>query len=147
MAKKLQSFSIKKVKHTVNAKDATAEQFKKFVVDKGLEVLDCEMITKFQGARTNSFKVTVDSKDYDKSQNPQFWPYRVGIRFFKHFRENMDWSNQSNQTLAGNGTGVPSQNVPSQNVPNSSVVSNIPSQPVILSTNNRFEGLPSNVSA
>ena len=48
------------------AKDATAEQFKKFVENKGLYILDCECITKFQGARTISFKVTIDSKDYDK---------------------------------------------------------------------------------
>ena len=41
------------------AKDATAEQFKDFVVTKGLDILDCELITTFQGARTNSFKVTV----------------------------------------------------------------------------------------
>ena len=124
------------------AKDATAEQFKTFVEDKGLEILDCELITKFQGARTISFKVTIDSKDYDKSQNPQFWPYRVGIRLFRHFREKMDWSNQSNQTLAGNTNGVSSQTVSGgvpANQPNSS-------GPINLKTNNRLNSLPNNVN-
>ena len=78
------------------AKDATADQVKEFVVKNGLEVIDCELITTFSAARTNSFKITIHAKDYDKSQNPQIWPHRVGIRAYKHFRPKAPlWKEQS----------------------------------------------------
>ena len=44
------------------AKDATAEMLKGFVTNKGLEIISCELLTKFEGARTNSFKVTFHAK-------------------------------------------------------------------------------------
>ena len=120
------------------AKDATADNFKNFVTNKGLEVLTCELLTKFDGARTNSFKITIDSKNYDKSLDPQYWPYRVGVRMFRHFRApNVSWANQSGQqNPALNVAPSSGQNIPAQFQP---------SQPMNLSVSNRFESLENNI--
>ena len=67
-------------------KNVTAVELSRFLEKKGLPILDCKLLTTFQGARTNSYKVTIKSFDYQKSQDPSTWPYRVGVRQFKHIK-------------------------------------------------------------
>ena len=66
-------------------KNITALQLSKFLQEKGLSVKDCSLLTKFEGARSLSYKVTIKSTDLDIAKNPGIWPYRVGVRLYKHF--------------------------------------------------------------
>ena len=70
------------------AKHVTALQLSKFVQDRGLDILDCVLLTKYDGARSLAFKVTIKAMDFEKSKNVDIWPYGVGVRRFKHFNEN-----------------------------------------------------------
>ena len=49
---------------------------------------DCRFLTKFEGAISFSYKVTIKSTDLELAKNEKIWPYRVGVRLFKHFTEN-----------------------------------------------------------
>ena len=31
----------------------------------------------------------INPSDYEKAKDPSIWPYRVGLRLFKHFNNNM----------------------------------------------------------
>ena len=44
------------------------------------------MLTKFEEARSLSFKVTIKAEDFEKANNPAIWPYRVVVRKFVNFR-------------------------------------------------------------
>ena len=56
------------------------------MVGKGLEVVECELMTKFIAeSRALTFKVTIKAKDLEKAKNPEIWPARVGVRMYKHF--------------------------------------------------------------
>ena len=85
------------------AKDATADQLKEFVENKGIEVVEIELLTQFPvAARTFTFRIAIKPRDYDKAMNPDVWPYRVGVRIYKPKRIRVDqqnsWTNQSGQT-------------------------------------------------
>ena len=67
-------------------KNVTAIELSRFLEKKGLPTLDCKLLTTFQGARTNSYKVTIKSCDYQKSQDPSIWLYRVRVMQFKHIK-------------------------------------------------------------
>ena len=68
------------------AKDASDEKLKNYLVGKGLEVVECKLMTKFIAeSRALSFKVTIKAKDLEKAKNPEIWPARVGVRMYKHF--------------------------------------------------------------
>ena len=64
------------------AKDVTAIQVSQFIEAKGIKVLDCVLLTKYEQARTLSYKITIKARDYGKSQNLSMWPYRVRVRVF-----------------------------------------------------------------
>ena len=42
-----------------------------------------EAVTKFEGARSLTYKIVVKASDYDKAINPDIWP--VGVRKFNFF--------------------------------------------------------------
>ena len=67
------------------AKHVSGIQLSHFLEGKGLHVLSCDLLTKYEGARSLSYKVTIKSCDFDKAKNPELWPYRVGVRLFKFF--------------------------------------------------------------
>ena len=64
------------------SKDATCEQLKDFIENKGITVTDIELISNAPERRTNSFRVAIKVADYDKAMKPDVWPYRVGVRRF-----------------------------------------------------------------
>ena len=43
------------------------------------------LLTKYEGARSLAYKVTIKSCDFDKAKNPEIWPSRIGIRLYKFF--------------------------------------------------------------
>ena len=81
------------------AKDATANQLKGFIENKGTKVVEIELLTNHPEARTNTFKIAIKPGDYDKAMNPEVLPYRVGVRTFRHKRQQQNsWANQAGQT-------------------------------------------------
>ena len=48
----------------------TGNHLSKFIEDKGIKVLGCVLLTKYEHARTLSYKVTIKACDYEKSQDP-----------------------------------------------------------------------------
>ena len=116
------------------SKDITAEKIKQYVLDKGVDVVDCELITKWKDARTLSFKITIKAKHLEITKADRFWPYRVGVRFFKNFRPKTSaWDvhvnsvNSSNTVVqTSNGTQETSQAANIQCGNSFSVLSDIP---------------------
>ena len=104
------------------AKDASAEQLKSFLERKNIQVLECINLTTYDQARTHCYKVTIKAAEYEKAIKPDVWPYRVGVRLFKQFREKRDdqppsWNAQQrpqntnrSQPLAQPGTPVSTNN-------------------------------------
>jgi hypothetical protein len=80
------------------SKDATCEQFKDFIVSKGIDVTDIELISNAPERRTNTFRVSIKASDYEKAMKPEVWPYRVGVRRFIPKRPKGDWASQSSQS-------------------------------------------------
>ena len=79
------------------AKNVTSLQLSRFMESKGLNILNCDLLTKFDGARSNSFKITIRSCEYDKITNADLWPLGVGVRAFKHFnKRNQDQNRTRN---------------------------------------------------
>ena len=72
------------------AKNVSGIQLSKWLADKGLQVLTCDLLTKYEGARSLSFKFTVRSCDYEKAISPDIWPFGVGVRLFKFFSDRRD---------------------------------------------------------
>ena len=84
-------------------KNITALQLSKFLHEKGLSVKDCILLTKFEGARSLSYKVTIKSTDLDFAKNPDIWPYRVGVRLYKHFNATQRKSINNKFSMVNNG--------------------------------------------
>ena len=71
----------------------TADQLRNFVCKKGLQVKTCSLLTNLErnpDARSHTFKMTINSEDYEKSKEGSFWPYRVYVRLFKNFKNKKD---------------------------------------------------------
>ena len=51
----------------------TGNQLSKFIENKGIKVLDCVLLTKYEHARALSYNVTIKACDYEKSQDPSIW--------------------------------------------------------------------------
>ena len=88
------------------AKNVTGIQLSQWLAGKGLRVLSCDLLTKYERARSLSYKITVKSCDYDKAHNPEIWPARVGVRLFKFFNASSEmkgidrYNNRSPQTTS-----------------------------------------------
>ena len=110
------------------AKDATEERLKAYLVGKDLNVVSCELMTKFVAeSRALTFKVTIKAKDLEKAKNPELWPSRVGVRMFKHFstkpksQEKLSFDKQINSDKAAhdvrNVSKVQPKDVMEQGIP------------------------------
>ena len=78
------------------SKDASSDQLKQFVEDKGITVMDIEKLTRDDAeTRTNTFKIVIKLSDYEKAMRPEIWPYRVGIRHYRPpKRQGLTWQQQ-----------------------------------------------------
>ena len=70
------------------AKHVTSIQLSKYLEEMGLMVVDCTLLTKYEGARTWSFKITIKPQCFERAKDPSIWPYRVGLRLYKYFNQN-----------------------------------------------------------
>ena len=96
------------------AKDATAEGLKAFLEARGIKIVECVNLTTFEFARTHSYKVTIRASEYEKATNPAVWPYWVGVRLFKQFRnkdndQQSSWNNQVKNANPVNAAPAPTQ--------------------------------------
>ena len=120
------------------SKDATEEQLKEFISNKGICVTDVKKLTTYEQARTNTFKVSIKASDYDKAIRPEVWPLRVGVRLFRPKRTTQSWAQQS-AAAGGNIQTARTQSVRGQEyngVGNSTLCP--PPALTPISTSNRF---------
>ena len=69
------------------AKQITGIQLSHFLQERGLNVFSCALLTKHENARSLAYKISIRSCDYEKAQDPNIWPLRVGVRLFKYFKK------------------------------------------------------------
>ena len=112
------------------AKDASADLLKTFLDNKGIKVIECEKLTTWDQARTHCYKVTIKASEFEKATKPEVWPYRVGVRLFKQFREKKE------DVLPSWGAQQSGQNYRSQQPPHTAPPVRTP-----LMTSNRFSAL------
>ena len=80
------------------SKEATEEQLKSFIIDKGITVVEIAKLTKNEESRTNAFRVRVKASDFERAMTPEVWPYRVGVRhYIPPKRKPQTWQAQSAQ--------------------------------------------------
>ena len=70
------------------AKTAEPEHLEKFLKDRGVEVEKIECLTKIElmkegKVKSKTMKVTVKASEHEKAMNPDVWPQRVGVRYYK----------------------------------------------------------------
>ena len=140
----------KKVRSGVS-KEASPDQLKQFIMNKGITVTSIEKLTRDDAeTRTNTFKIVIKLTDYEKAMCPEIWPYRVGIRHYRPpRRQPISWHQQANgqnipyqpTTSQGNRQHVPSlpQNPSSSRQFNPSVRTREPS--FNLDLHNRYDPL------
>ena len=58
-------------------KHVTAIHLAEFLESRGMKVVDCELLTTYENARSLSYKVTIKASDYVKSRDPATSPYRI----------------------------------------------------------------------
>ena len=77
------------------AKHITSVDLSNCLSGNGLSIKDCELLTTSEEARSLSCKITISAGDFEKAtKDVSIWPYRVGVRLFKHF-SNAKTTNQN----------------------------------------------------
>ena len=76
------------------AKNITAIQLSQFLAGKGLNLLSCDLLTNYHGARSISYKIAIKSSDFEKAQDADIWPHGVGVRLFKFFNPQKERNNE-----------------------------------------------------
>ena len=71
-------------------KGVSGEQVSSYITNKGVEVIDCSLLTTYEDAQTLSYKITIKAGDYNKSRDPAFWPNRVRVCDYRKPIENRD---------------------------------------------------------
>ena len=66
------------------AKNVNACQIATYAERHGIKVLNCELITTWAEARSNTFKLTIKAHQTEKVLSNEIWPYGVGVRRFKN---------------------------------------------------------------
>ena len=116
------------------SKSATPEQLKSYLISRGIQVTDIELLTKFfiNESKSYTYRIAIKPEDYEKALVPEIWPHRVGVRLFKQKRVQQDqnWNpvqgqNLSQQDNISSRKSLPVVNQPLENTP--------------LETRNRFD--------
>ena len=82
------------------SKNVSSLDLRNWLSQKGIHVKGCTLLTTFDEARSLSYKITLDPKDFDiATQDASIWPYRVGVRLFKTFKNSQ---NAYQNTYGGN---------------------------------------------
>ena len=78
------------------AKNVNAYQIATYTERHGIKVLNCELITTWTEARSNSFKVTIKAYQTERALSNEIWPYGVGVRRFRNQKGSARNKNSSN---------------------------------------------------
>ena len=79
-------------------KDASEDDLRNFLINKGLDVVEVELLTRHPNSRTHSFRVKIKAWHYDMSMDANIWPNRVTVRMYRHPRRETtqdSWTSQS----------------------------------------------------
>ena len=68
--------------------EAETDDLKSFLIAKGINVKDVKLLTKTEllsgnKVRSKTMQVTVKAGDHEKAMNPDLWPMRVGVRYYR----------------------------------------------------------------
>ena len=63
--------------HSCYRLHVTGIQLSHFLENRGLNVLSCDLLTKYEQSRSLAYNVSIKSCHFEKAQNPEVWPYRV----------------------------------------------------------------------
>ena len=63
-----------------------AQEICNYAAEQHIQVVKCELLTKWEQARSLTFKLTIKSDDFNKALDPSTWPFRIGVRTFKRFK-------------------------------------------------------------
>ena len=96
------------------AKNVTGIQLSHWLEEKRLHVASCDLLTKYEGARSLSYKIAIKSSDYEIATNPEVWPLRVGVRLFTYFN-----NQNSVRNAAGRSRGLAQNNTSNERKKNS----------------------------
>ena len=66
-------------------KDVTGIQLIQYLMNKGLYVKSCDLLTKYEGSRSLAYKITIKKNDYEKATATDVWPAGTGVRRYKFF--------------------------------------------------------------
>ena len=66
-------------------KDVTGIQLIQYLMNKGLDVKSCDLLTKYEGSRALAYKMTIKKSDYKKATATDVWPAGTGVRRYKFF--------------------------------------------------------------
>ena len=61
-------------------KDVSAIHLSQYLINKGLEIKSCDLLTKHEGARSLTYKISIRKGDLEKASAPEMWPDGVGVR-------------------------------------------------------------------
>ena len=66
--------------------NATEQKVTDYMKTKGLDVRECSLLTKWENARSLTFKFAVKPRDLERIREPSLWPHGVSVRRFINFR-------------------------------------------------------------
>ena len=118
--------------------DTSCEMLKDWLHSNGLRVKSCVLLTKFEGARSLTYKIIVKACDYEKATNPNIWPENIGVRKFKFFTG----ANKNNRNRTSETTKkARSNSVGDDGTPNNRIFNPVSDQ-VLAEFINKYQRLP-----
>ena len=76
-------------------KNVTETDMSNWLLQKGLHIKNCKLMTKSSEAPFLSYKITIDKNDFERAtQDANLWPYGVGVRLFVDFNKDFSDSTQ-----------------------------------------------------
>ena len=70
------------------AKDVTCYQIATYAEEQGIKIINCELLTNWSEARSNTFKLTVKANQTKTALCESVWPFGVGVRRFRQHKGN-----------------------------------------------------------
>ena len=70
------------------AKDVTCYQIATYAEEQGIKIINCELLTSWSEARSNTFKLTVKANQTETALCESVWPFGVGVRRFRQQKGN-----------------------------------------------------------
>ena len=77
------------------AKDVSSYQIATYTEKQGIKIINCELLTKWAEARSNTFMLTIKAQQMEKALSDSVWPCGVGVRRNKQNKGTTSRSNNS----------------------------------------------------